>query len=73
MDLPWLTETEIRSLTNKVQIPAQLRVIKKLGYSVRPRPDGSFIVPRDQFYTASKPQDKDYKMDFSALGHGKTA
>ena len=69
----WLSDIDVQQLTGKVRRSAQLRVLKELGYSVRHRPDGSFIVPTQQFIeTGSKP-DQLYKMDFSGLGHGKTA
>ena len=69
----WLSDTEVQQLTGRVQRQAQLRVLKELGYSVRYRPDGSFIVPTNQFFDGGSRAEQEWKMDFSGLGHGKKA
>jgi len=43
----------------------QLKVLDFMGYSYRIRPDGSFVVPVEQF---QEPQLKAYTMDFASLG-----
>lgn len=64
----WLTDEQVRALTKKRSRPAQLRVLRELGYSYRVRPDGSFIVPTDQF-AAPGERAATYRLDFSGLGN----
>ena len=61
----WLSTTEVIELTGAKSRAKQLKVLEHLGYSYRVRPDGTFIVPVEQF---TVPKQKEYTMDFSALG-----
>jgi hypothetical protein len=73
-DKYWLTEEEVRELTKKVKPSYQMSVLKEMGYTIRLRPDGTFVVPTDQFKTqeTEKPS-KEFELDFSALGDGQAA
>jgi hypothetical protein len=61
----WLSPNEVTELTGAKSRSKQLKVLDFMGYQVRIRPDGSFIVPIEQF---QEPQQKSYTMDFAALG-----
>lgn len=68
----WLTEQQVQELTNKVRPSAQLRVLAAMGYAVKLRPDGTFVVPTDQFQTVdNKPAT--YQLNFEGLGNGSKA
>ena len=67
----WLTEEEVVTLTRRTQPTAQLRQLESLGYTVRFRADGTFIVPTDQFHAQLSAVQKEYKLDFSNMGKGK--
>ena len=69
----WLSEQEVIELTKKKTRPAQLRVLKSMGYSVRMRPDNSFIVPTDQFQAGPENQPSTPAFNFSALNNGQAA
>jgi hypothetical protein len=70
----WLTKTQVQELTQRQQPAAQKKVLAEMGYTIRPRPDGSFIVPTQQFLTDSNTDNQpEYKLDFSAHHHGKAA
>ena len=71
----WLTDEQVRDLTGKVRPSAQLRVLDAMGYSVKMRPDGTFVVPTDQFQppAESSAQNNTYTLDFSELGNGTKA
>ena len=61
----WLSTLEVIELTGAKSRAKQLKVLEHLGYSYRVRPDGTFIVPVEQF---TMPKQKEYAMDFNALG-----
>lgn len=61
----WLSTAEVIELTGAKSRSKQLKVLEHLGYSYRTRPDGTFIVPVEQF---TIPKIKEYAMDFSTLG-----
>ena len=61
----WLSTTEVIELTGAKSRAKQLKVLEHLGYSYRVRPDGTFIVPVEQFTMTKQ---KEYVMDFNALG-----
>jgi len=61
----WLSTTEVIELTGAKSRAKQLKVLEHLGYSYRVRPDGTFIVPVEQFTMTKQ---KEYAMDFNALG-----
>jgi hypothetical protein len=65
----WLSPNEVTELTGAKSRSKQLKVLDFMGYSYRVRPDGSFVVPVEQFseQQSYKPL-KEYKLDFSALG-----
>ena len=71
----WLDESEVVALTARQQPAAQLRALKALGYSVRTRHDGTFIVPTSQFLDNTSKAEKVWEMDFSHMGkeNGKKA
>ena len=66
----WLEESEVVALTARQQPAAQLRALKAMGYSVRTRHDGTFIVPTGQFLDNARTVEKEWKMDFSNMGKG---
>lgn len=68
----WLTEQQVQELTNRVRPSAQLRVLAAMGYSVRLRPDGTFVVPTDQFRADDK-KPATYQLNFEGLGNGSKA
>ena len=45
----WLTTQEVIELTGRVRPAAQIKQLKSLGYEVRHRADGTFVVPTFQF------------------------
>ena len=61
----WLSSPEVEELTLAKSRSKQMKVLDYMGYSYRIRPDGSFVVPVEQFH---EPKPKEYKMDFAALG-----
>ena len=61
----WLSANDVQELTGVKSRSKQLKVLDFMGYSYRIRPDGSFVVPVEQFH---EPKPKEYKMDFAALG-----
>jgi len=61
----WLSANDVQELTGAKSRSKQLKVLDFMGYSYRIRPDGSFVVPVEQFH---EPKPKEYKMDFAALG-----
>ena len=61
----WLSTNEVIELTGAKSRSKQLKVLEHLGYSYRVRPDGTFIVPVEQFTVQKQTE---YAMDFSALG-----
>jgi|TARA_B110000285_G_scaffold199395_1_gene232537 hypothetical protein len=65
----WLSPNEVTELTGAKSRSKQLKVLDFMGYSYRVRPDGSFVVPVEQFseQQSYKPL-KEYKLDFAALG-----
>jgi len=66
----WLSSIQVLELTGAKTQSKQKRVLDFMGYSYRVRPDGSLVVPSDQFSESTqgyKPL-KEYKMDFAALG-----
>ena len=66
----WLDESEVVALTARQQPAAQLRALKALGYSVRTRHDGTFIVPTSQFLDNTSKAETVWEMDFSHMGKG---
>jgi hypothetical protein len=65
----WLSSIQVLELTGAKTRSKQIKVLDFMGYNYRVRPDGSFVVPSDQFseQQSYKPL-KEYKLDFSALG-----
>tara|TARA_B100000795_G_scaffold167419_1_gene126013 strand:+ start:1780 stop:1980 length:201 start_codon:yes stop_codon:yes gene_type:complete len=61
----WLSANDVEELTAAKSRSKQLKVLDFMGYSYRIRPDGSFVVPVEQF---QEPQQKSYTMDFASLG-----
>jgi hypothetical protein len=61
----WLSAKDVEELTGAKARSKQQRVLDFMGYGYNIRPDGSFVVPIEQFLEAKQ---KEYKMDFSALG-----
>jgi len=61
----WLSANDVEELTAAKSRSKQLKVLDFMGYSYRIRPDGSFVVPVEQF---QEPQLKAYTMDFASLG-----
>lgn len=70
----WLSEQEVAELTGKVRPSAQLRVLEKMGYAVVHRPDGTFVVPVDQFLSSGTTDNqKEWTLDFSRYRDGTKA
>jgi hypothetical protein len=70
----WLTDAEVSALTRKQRPAAQRRVLDAMGYTYRLRPDGTFIVPVDQFLPTDGAQgNTEFNLDFSGLGNGTKA
>ena len=61
----WLSSREVEELTLAKSRTKQMKVLDYMGYSYRIRPDGSFVVPVEQF---QEPQKKSYTMDFASIG-----
>tara|TARA_R110000803_G_scaffold30623_1_gene68949 strand:- start:1353 stop:1556 length:204 start_codon:yes stop_codon:yes gene_type:complete len=61
----WLSSKDVEELTGAKSRSKQMKVLDFMGYSYRIRPDGSFVVPVEQF---QEPKRKEYTMDFASLG-----
>ncbi len=67
----WLTEEELRKLTNRQRPAAQLRQLKSLNmlHAVRTRTDGSFVVLRSLIEGGKPSGKKSYTLNTDALSH----
>lgn len=67
----YLTDEEIKHITKRKYQGAQRKILVGMGYQVKDRPDGSFWVPRAQFFKEQDAQPpkapKQYRVNLGAL------
>ena len=61
----WLSANDVEELTAAKSRSKQIKVLDCMGYTYRIRPDGSFVVPVEQF---QEPRQKSYTMDLKSIG-----
>ena len=66
-----LTESELIEVTGKKRSSVQVRILRKLGFEVKVRPDGYPLVAREHYLRVMGVFDKankEYKPDLSIYG-----